>query len=189
MARGEEVDRKIYDAAMALLRAHGPGAVTVESVAAQSGVARTTIYRRHKDRDAVLEAALNDHIVSRVLEPGADIWHDVLAVLNSLASTFENRVSSGIFIALLDEQDPEQVELIREKFLRSRVGLVVARLRVAVRQGELRPDLDPEVVADLLLGAVAARFAYAGTFPPAWAESVLATLRPALEPHPGEPPA
>ena len=32
--------------------------MTVEAVAAESGVAKTTIYRRYSDREAVLRAAL-----------------------------------------------------------------------------------------------------------------------------------
>src|SRR5215213_9526346 len=45
--RREETDRSIREAALRLLRECGPAVVTVEAVAAESGVAKTTIYRRH----------------------------------------------------------------------------------------------------------------------------------------------
>ena len=41
-------DERITAAALDLLRTQGPAAVTVEAVAARSGVAKTTIYRRYR---------------------------------------------------------------------------------------------------------------------------------------------
>ncbi len=43
-------DERITAAALDLLRAKGPKAVTVEAVAARADVAKTTIYRRYRDR-------------------------------------------------------------------------------------------------------------------------------------------
>ncbi|CAM3310287.1 TetR/AcrR family transcriptional regulator [Occultella aeris] len=181
MSRREDVDRRIYAAAMNLLRTHGPLAVTVEAVAAESGVARTTIYRRHKDRDAVLAAALGDHMASRVVEPGDDVWRDMRAAVESLIATLEGGPGSGVFLGLVQSGDRDQVELIRDKLLRPRIALAVERLRDGVATGQVRPDADIEVAVDLLLGAVAARFAHSGTFPPGWAGSVVSTLRVALQ--------
>ena len=56
--RRAETDRNIGEAALRLLHEAGPSGVTVEAVAAESGVAKTTIYRRHADRESVLRAAL-----------------------------------------------------------------------------------------------------------------------------------
>ena len=64
MAQRSEVDDGIADAALALLRTKGPRSVTVEAVAARSGIAKTTIYRRYRDRRDMLSAAL-----SRVTTP------------------------------------------------------------------------------------------------------------------------
>src|ERR1700682_4466085 len=51
-------DERITTAALELLRTKGPRAVTVEAVAARAGVAKTTIYRRYRDREDMLAAAL-----------------------------------------------------------------------------------------------------------------------------------
>ena len=58
--RSRTTDRRISEAAVGLLREVGPHAVTVDGVAQRSGVARTTIYRRFADRQALLEAAKKD---------------------------------------------------------------------------------------------------------------------------------
>ena len=52
-------DERITAAALELLRAKGPKAVTVEAVAARADVAKTTIYRRYRDRQEMLAAALD----------------------------------------------------------------------------------------------------------------------------------
>ncbi|HLS15037.1 MAG TPA: TetR/AcrR family transcriptional regulator [Beutenbergiaceae bacterium] len=180
MTAAGELERRIYAAAMSLLRSGGPGAVTIEAVAAASGVARTTIYRRHKDRDEVLLAALTQHMADRLLEPHGDVWRDLIAVLDEARATFTDRSASGVFIALLTDQDSRTIELIREKLLRSRMARLVARLDQGVADGQLRADLDTTAAGDLLIGAAAARFAHSGYYPQGWAESVIATLRPAL---------
>ncbi len=56
--RSAESDQRIHAAALRLLHDDGPGAVTVEAVTASSGVAKTTIYRRYADRDALLRPAI-----------------------------------------------------------------------------------------------------------------------------------
>ena len=53
------VDDRIVAATTEILRDRGPLAVTVEAVAAASGVAKTTIYRRYEDRDALVRAAID----------------------------------------------------------------------------------------------------------------------------------
>ena len=58
MAQRREVADGIADATLALLRTNGPRSVTVEAVAARSGIAKTTIYRRHRDRRDMLSVAL-----------------------------------------------------------------------------------------------------------------------------------
>ena len=60
--RQPEVDTRLSEAVLALLRSGGPGAVTVEAVAARSGVAKTTIYRRHANRADLLRATLTDAV-------------------------------------------------------------------------------------------------------------------------------
>jgi AcrR family transcriptional regulator len=48
--RRADVEEHLRSAVLELLRTGGPAAVTVEAVAAQSGVAKTTIHRRHANR-------------------------------------------------------------------------------------------------------------------------------------------
>lgn len=183
MTRAEDVDERIQRAALALLRSRGPAAVTVEAVAAESGVARTTIYRRHKDRNEVLESALTELVASNVLVPTADVWADMRYAVELLIATFQENQGVGVFLGLVQGDDPALVDLIRRQLLRPRIEMGVRRLRAGVAMGQIRADADVETVADLVLGAVAARFAHDGTFPPEWIDSVVDLMRHALTPR------
>src|SRR4051794_14503745 len=56
--RSEKARRAIMDAASELLAEGGPGALTMEAVAARAGVGKPTVYRWWPDRHAVAMAAL-----------------------------------------------------------------------------------------------------------------------------------
>lgn len=54
----DAVGARILDAALELLRARGPKAVTMQAIVDATGIAKTTIYRRHPNRRSLLAAAL-----------------------------------------------------------------------------------------------------------------------------------
>ena len=51
----EQTDRKIIKATLGIVISDGIGAVTIEEVARRSGVAKTTIYRRYRNADDLLQ--------------------------------------------------------------------------------------------------------------------------------------
>ena len=69
--RAATTDRKIVAAVLSLLVHEGPGRVSIESVAAESGVAKTSIYRRYANTEAMVEDVLErsgDSLAPRPLE-------------------------------------------------------------------------------------------------------------------------
>lgn len=59
--------------------------------------------------------------------------------------------------------DPELAAVYRERVVSHRVAEVAALVERGVARGELRPDLDHEIVTDLLLGPVYYRFFLSGS--------------------------
>ena len=57
--RDVDVDRRILAATFRQLVDVGYGALSIEAVAAEAGVAKTTIYRRHPSKAELVVAALN----------------------------------------------------------------------------------------------------------------------------------
>src|ERR1700737_5404516 len=85
-------DERITAAALELLRTKGPRAVTVEAVAARAGVAKTTLYRRYRDREDMLAAALTSLTQPT---PPADS-SALLPILQWLVQQSLNAIEAGI---------------------------------------------------------------------------------------------
>src|SRR5699024_12851431 len=97
--------------------------------------------------------------------------------------SFQEDEGVGVFLCLVASADPGLVELIRNKVLRALIEQAVQRLQEGVALGQVRADADVQVATDMVLGAVAARFAHAGTFTPEWIDAVVAMMRRALAPQ------
>jgi AcrR family transcriptional regulator len=176
-------DERITTAALDLLWTKGPRAVTVEAVAARAGVAKTTIYRRYRDREDMLAAALTS--LTQPTPPADD--SALLPILEWLVEQSLNAIDEGIGVggvaALLTEEDPDFTELIRSLLVEHRNGLANV-VRDPSLGYEVREDLDVETMLDCIVGAYLAERARSGVVQPGWAQRVLRTLWPAFTPTP-----
>jgi AcrR family transcriptional regulator len=65
-------DRAILDATLSLLTEGGYEQLSMEAVAGRSGVAKTTIYRRYRDKAALVAAAVEHRAPARPPQPGGE---------------------------------------------------------------------------------------------------------------------
>src|SRR6266540_7124163 len=99
--RGARTDRAILDATRELLAEGGVRELTVGRVAARSGVAKTTIYRRWRGKDELALAVLLDMVENVVATPDlgdtrAELVSFVGAAVKILGSTLMGRVIQGL---------------------------------------------------------------------------------------------
>lgn len=150
--RQVETDDQILRAALELLREQGPGAVNVASVAARSGVARTTVYRRYRDREDLLTRALEP--VTARGGPPEDLG--VEEKVDWLLSRTEEVLLTGIGVggvaAVLTGTDPDFSAALRRSLDR---GLQPVRDQVEAdrARGRLATDVDPDTLVELVLGS------------------------------------
>lgn len=162
--RSAEAEEAILRAALGILDDAGYGSFSIEAVAARAGVGRPTIYRRWPSKlGLAIEAAIRLAPPLNVADTGdplADLRHLVAALLPDMTSSATGRV----IIALAS--DPEvHAELARrlyERFLQPRWAVIADLLRRAVDAGQIRPDLDPELFIDLVMGAATHRWLVTG---------------------------
>lgn len=168
--RGPRRARDIFDAALTLLGELGYDGVTIEGVAARSGVNKTTLYRWWPSKDALLREAI---VESRLLElriPDTGNLRDDLTglltqILRLLTGRGSGRLASMIPMAIqAATHRPELAELARE-FLTDRLSRELPVFDRAVRRGELRADVDPKLLMDLLTGALWVRVFLRGERP------------------------
>lgn len=173
------VDDRIFGAALEILRSKGPLAVSVESVAATSGVAKTTIYRRFENRESLLTAAVNSATTAVEIPADLSAQDAVRWVLRHARDTIDDVVGRGTVAAVIVDADPHFTSLLLG-MIRSTTDPFREDLRARARRGEIKSDLDIELAISILLGVVVAEVIRGRPTDEAWVESVLDLLWPAF---------
>lgn len=149
--------RAVLDAALAELAEKGYGAFTIDGVARRAGVARSTIYRLWSDRAAVVADAidvLNQQPTPRPTGEEAPLAR-IATLVHHLSNAMRNSPVAACIPALIDgaERDPTLRRLHHHYNDRRRVALVTA-IAAAVEAGDVSSDIDPELAAVAIAGAV-----------------------------------
>jgi len=97
--------------------------VTVEAVAARSGIAKTTIYRRYRDRRDMLSAALSRVTTPEPLAVHADAPDRLRWLIKEAVKTVEVGIGYGGLAALLTDEDPAFTKLFRRILAKQRAEL------------------------------------------------------------------
>ena len=150
--RSEEADQAILHAALRMLGTQGVAGTTIEGVAAEAGVGKTTIYRRWPTKTDLIRAAISD-IVPRGDPPDTGSMAGDMA---ALAETQQRRLAdsglAGIVPRVLAESmsDPELHQDFVDRVVNPFRELLRLFIERGIERGELRPDLEVEPLVDLL---------------------------------------
>lgn len=150
----------ILEIALRLGAEVGFDGLTIEALAARSGVAKTTIYRRWPNVWAVLvDAFLAEMLQIAPPEPKGSARESFRAAMLQIARAYRGR--RGRFIAQLiarAQLDANVMDALWSRFMKPRRADGVALVKRAIERGELRAGLDPNVVADAIIGPLYYRF-------------------------------
>jgi AcrR family transcriptional regulator len=153
--RSAQADQAIFAATRKLLDEGGYQGLTIEGVAAEAAVAKTTIYRRYAHKALlVLDSMGQSARDAPVPLPDTGTFQgDLVAIAKLVREEIVPSSPSSVGAALLGEAllSPEVAERLRAfADLRFEQGRPVYERAVA--RGELRADADWRVVAELLVG-------------------------------------
>jgi AcrR family transcriptional regulator len=150
--RGERMRKRILDTAIEMVFESGFRAVSVESIAGRTGIAKTTIYRRWPNKAAVVMDAFMERVGSGTLFPPARTVADrVRAQMRAMAKAFRGKDGALVKSLLAEAQfDPELAKEFRERWTLPRRKMAAEVFREAIRVGELRAGINPEDVIDVL---------------------------------------
>lgn len=177
--RSEETDLAIDRAVLELLHEGGPRAVTVEAVAGRSGVAKTTIYRRHADRTALLQAVLSRAIGEPQEPPHADTRGKVRWALEQAWHQMAEVLGPGGLAALIAGSDPAFTTVFRQ-VLQPYDAALAALIERDAAAGHLRAGLDADAAVSLFLGAYLGQLVRRGKVDDDWLERCLDLMWAAL---------
>jgi AcrR family transcriptional regulator len=160
--RSEEAHRAILDATLELLAEVGFSALTVEGVASRAGVGKATIYRRWPSKLPLVVEAFGELPALEEADTGS-LVEDLTKMLRSYLQLFHATPLAAVLPSLMGERahNPELGELLDPVFRARRQPLIRALGR-AVERGEVSPELDLELAADLVVGPIAVRLHFAG---------------------------
>jgi AcrR family transcriptional regulator len=139
---------------MELLAEVGFDALTVDAVAARAGVSRPTVYRRwpskvHLVTHVLLQAAVPPPL-PRTGSAREDLREFVELVVTGLVSS---SLGWAVLAAAAEaRREPELGDQLYERFIATRHAQIDAIVERGVADGELRTDLDADVVRDLVVG-------------------------------------
>ena len=186
--RDPDTDRAILRATFSELIDVGYAALSIESVAVAAGVAKTTIYRRWPSKRELVVAALGTETPFAPPPPDIDSRQALgLFVRQAIAMLIDSGAIRILGSLLVEEQrEPGLLGIFRERILGPRRGMVEGMLRRGVERGEIRPDIDPLVVTEMIAGAVFGHHAILGlTATEAWIDALVDHVWAAIAVAPG----
>jgi AcrR family transcriptional regulator len=188
-----DTDRAILEAVTGLLREVGAARTSINAVAARSGVARGTVYRRWPNRSAMIAAAIRE---TRGIDP-QPFEDDAVRNLRRQAELTRTILAEPGFRAIM----PTILELVLSGAPDPVIVGTVFPNRLAVREmyravaasSGLRTDVDPDVVNAAIVGSLLYLLFATGSVPSATdaqavVDLVLDGLRPRGPARPTAPP-
>jgi AcrR family transcriptional regulator len=151
--RSQEADAAILAAALDLLLERGIEATSIEQVARRAGVTRATVYRRFPDKTRLLVATMEAAYGNPPASPEIrDVEHLISGWTHALADPPQRRLLRRLYAATDDL--PELAAAYRTRFGEHRDRARRQVFERARERGQLPADTDPEVLLDVLTGAV-----------------------------------
>lgn len=154
--RSTVAHQAILNAAGELLDKHGFRAVTMEAIAARAGVSKATIYRHWHNKAAIITERFLQQTASTIgfLHSGP-VSEDLRLQMRALARAFSGK-SGRVIAALVAEaqDDPTVADALLNHWILIRREDTRRVLQRGMDQGELRANLDLNVVMDALYGPI-----------------------------------
>ena len=165
--RAARSKQAILDATRELLAESGDvGSLTVEAVAARSGVAKTTIYRRWRDKwELALDAVMIDMLpgFAAPVDVG-DTRKELVTFVDAARKNLSTLPSAPAMQGLASQiaTEPELGRVYREQVVEPRREQLRPVVERGIARGDLRPDTDVRLVHELLVGPIFYRLLFSG---------------------------
>ncbi|MFJ1646442.1 TetR/AcrR family transcriptional regulator [Streptomyces sp. NPDC088258] len=186
--RDPAVERAILRATVQRFVSDGYSRMTIGDIAADAGVTRPTVYRRWANKhDLVVDALDFNFQEERERNPLAPL--EELPPAEALRKALRYAAPGGhtgrgitVIGHVLAEAEltPGLVELVRHHAIAPRVRPLIDTLQRLYGEGDLRPDIDVHVIADMMVGSFYSSYLRGGDQDPHLPDRVVATIWPVI---------
>lgn len=153
--RSDRAHQAILQATMEMLSQEGYRDTTIEAIAARAGVGKKTIYRWWPSKAAVVLEAITAY--SEIYVPFSDtgsLQGDLLTYFERSFPGLQGKSGTALSgLAAEAQLDPEFASEFQRMFIVPRKDALIALLQRGVDKGEIAPDTNLDVLADLIYGA------------------------------------
>ncbi|WP_327404568.1 TetR/AcrR family transcriptional regulator [Streptomyces sp. NBC_01288] len=185
--RSEAVERAITEGVMKLLEEGVPLAeLSIERIARTAGVGKATIYRRWPGKEELFVDVVREAEPQDPELPGTSLRDDLVAMMEQLRQRGLMTRSSALLhnVYAQMKSTPKVWTAYHATVVEPRRRKQVDLLRRAQENGELRTDLDPELMNDMLVGPMLLRtvMRFDADLPEGLSELLVDTVLVALRP-------
>lgn len=152
-------DESILRAARELLIEVGYAALTMAAVAARAGVSKPTLYLRYPNKVALVFEAVFGRTKNRKIPDSGSVVADLHEAYQWAVEEFATPEASAALPGLLAEiaASPDLAAIVRRTIVDPEYARVRSVLKRGQRRGELRDDVDLDLVIDAFTGTALAR--------------------------------
>jgi len=146
----------ILKATNQLLEEVGFSQLTIEGIAARAGVAKTTIYRWWNNKGSIAIEAFLKSTEPRISFPQSDsAIADIKEQVKTLAAVYQTQTGKIITeLIAMGQENADTLHLFIEGYVKPRRSAAKAVLQRAIDLGEIRADVDLDVLVDAIYGPI-----------------------------------
>ncbi|MFG3345021.1 TetR/AcrR family transcriptional regulator [Streptomyces sp. NPDC048018] len=186
--RSEAVEQAIFDAAVGLLESGLALAdVSIEKIARTAGVGKATIYRRWPGKEELFVDLLRSVEPPDPVLPGTSLRDDFVVLLETMRQRGLAKRTSALLHSVFSQMQlyPKLWDAYHHTVIEPRRRMGLDAIRRGVERGEVRTDLDVELVNDLFVGPLLLRSIIrpGATLEPGLPEQIVDTIMDGLRPR------
>ncbi|MDA8399349.1 MAG: TetR/AcrR family transcriptional regulator [Actinomycetota bacterium] len=162
--RSPGTHKAILDAAVELVGERGVLGVTMDAIAARAGVGKASVYRRWASKIPLVIEAVQDAAEQQVPVPDSgNLRDDLEAMFRGFVAAVQMPLGRAIARLMLDSRvDEDLARAVKQGLMQQRHGSVRQLIERAVDRGEVRPDIDVDLVLDMGIAVVLHRLVVLG---------------------------
>jgi AcrR family transcriptional regulator len=154
--RSEETRRLILKTTLSLLENETLQSISIERIAREAGVSKATIYRWWSSKvSVVIDAFIEHHVINTPMMHDVEPREAIAQHMRSLARQYAGWGGQIVAQILAEAQsDPDIRREFHERFHNSRREMVRGVLNAWRASGQIGPDVDAEILMDVLYGPI-----------------------------------
>jgi AcrR family transcriptional regulator len=184
--RSEEARKAILRSTVELLKQFGFSDLSIESIAAHAGVGKATVYRWWPNKAALVIDAFVSVVEAELRYPATGPAEKAFREQMERWIPIFNSPLGKVIAAVIGagQSDPEIIEAFRAHWVEPRRREARELLKQSMQAGEIRADIEPDTILDLLYGPLYLRLMVRnGPLTQDLVDKIFAVVLPGLRPQ------